>query len=183
MIQGAIIKAIEAMKNNRLGNYITPGLSSHLIGGPNHGKVRVFEASRDTTEFITPHSHRFDFTAVVLQGTAYNTIYTPVSEKAHHDLWCCSSITQVCGLDGILKFIHLRDETPTCWWSNTTTYPVGSTYSMHHKEIHSIKFSKGTKVLMFEGPQLQDHSQMLEPWVDGKLVPTFRTEHWMFLKD
>lgn len=66
------------------------------------------------------------------------------------------------------------------WQEKVTTYKAGCTYSMTHDQIHSIRFDRDTQVLFFEGPQLTTQSRMLEPWVDGKVVPTFRTASWMF---
>lgn len=171
-----ILKAIGPMRNARLGNYIAPGLTSVLIGGDNHGKVRLFESSRETLEFITPHSHRFDFTAIVLEGWVVNTLFL----RGGGEDWCRSHITQVCGTGGIMDYEHKRETSPFKWYRAATTYKAGATYSMKHSEIHSIRFSGGAKVLMFEGPQLTTRSVMLEPWVDGRVVPTFRTEGWMF---
>lgn len=184
MIQDDILKAVQNMRNSRLDNYIVPGLTSVIIGGPEHGKVRMFEAERETLEFITPHSHRFNFTALVLAGTVWNSIFRPIKAqyKDGGEPWCRSTITQVCGLDGLLDYKHQRETEPTYWVRSTQTYETGKTYGMLYPEIHSIKFSRGTKVLMFEGPQILNTSDMLEPWVNGKVVPTFRTEDWMFEK-
>jgi hypothetical protein len=174
----AILSAIQPMKHNRLRNYIAPGLTSHLVGGGEYGKVRLFTAERYTMEFITPHSHRFDFTCLVLRGGVHNTIFSPGG--AHCEEWCVSTINQVCGLDGLLKFTHVRDEEPSYWFPVMNSYRAGDTYSMNHEEIHSIRFERGSEVLFFEGPQLQTFSHMLEPWEHGKVIPTFRTEPWMF---
>jgi len=53
---------------------------------------------------------------------------------------------------------------------------------MKSTQIHSINFAKGTEVLFFEGPTIMDTSVILEPYVDGETVPTFKTEPWMFKK-
>ena len=47
--------AVKHMRSNRLKNYIAPGLHSSLVGaaGGNHGRVRLFEAERDTRDIIT----------------------------------------------------------------------------------------------------------------------------------
>jgi hypothetical protein len=175
-----ILASIRPMCNNRLSNYILPGLSSVLIGGDDaYGKVRLFESSRDTLEFITPHSHRFDFTAIVLAGEVENTLFVH-SPSGAGDEWCRSTITQVCGKDGILNYSHERDADRTWWTKTVHTYGEEDTYSMQFHEIHSIKFSRGARVLMLEGPQVINHSIMIEPWVDGRVVPTFKVEKWMF---
>lgn len=176
----AILAAVQPMKHNRLGNYIAPGLISHLVGGGEFGKVRLFTAERSTQEFITPHSHRFDFTCFVLKGSVHNTLFKPGS--GHCEPWCLSTIDQVCGAQGIMKYEHTRDESPTYWYPSVRQWVAGETYSMTSNEIHSIKFERGSQVLFFEGPQVQTTSQMLEPWENGKVIPTFRTESWMFDK-
>lgn len=176
-----IIDALDGMKNSRLRNYIAPGLTSYLVGGEHHGKVRLFAAERTTLEFITPHSHRFDFTCLVLQGIVYNSIFYPGT--AEHELWCMSTINQVCGGDGLLDYVHTREASPGHWYSKTDRWVQGQIYSMTHDQIHSIKFERGTKVLFFEGPQVTKTGRMLEPWVGGRCVPTFKTESWMFRRD
>lgn len=182
-----IVDALQPMLNSKLRNYIVPGLDSYLVGGvqPNgisagteFGKVRLFDAVRQTFEFVTPHNHRFDFTCLVLRGMVKNTIFWPGGENA--ELWCPSTIAQVCGANGLLEYNHVRDTEPTPWSPESITYVAGETYSMTFAQIHSIKFWKGAKVLFFEGPPKAPTSTMLEPWVDGRCIPTFRTEPWMF---
>jgi hypothetical protein len=143
--------------------------------------VRLFTASRSARDFVTPHSHRFDFTCLVLSGRVLNTIYRPGSETGEE--WCTSTIGQVCGADGIMNFVHKRSDVPTLWCQETQEYAPGATYAMKYDEIHSIQFHRGTQVLFFEGPAQIDHSVMLEPWCGGKVVPTFKTEDWMFERD
>lgn len=175
----AIISAVKPMLNSRLDNYIIPGLVSQLVGGAECGKVRLFSTDRTATDFVTPHSHRFDFTCLVLRGVVHNTIFTETT-AATGDEWCLSTINQVCGKDGILNYVHERSNSPTRWWQNTSTYQSGDTYSMKYDELHSIQFSRNVRVLFFEGPEVTKQSRMIEPWVNGKVVPTFRTEPWMF---
>jgi hypothetical protein len=177
----AIAAAVDSMLHNRLQNYIVPGLTSHLVGGGEHGKVRLFFAERNTRDIITPHSHRFDFTCLVLSGFVRNTIYHE-GINGEED-WCISTIDQVCGANGLREFVHTREDSPTRFKRETSEYKPGDTYSMKYEEIHSIEFTKGTTVLFFEGPQVVSRSKMIEPWVDGKVVPTFKTEPWMFERE
>jgi hypothetical protein len=177
------------MVHNRLDNYIIPGLCSELVGGTSEktgldrGKVRLFTQTREARDWITPHSHRFDFTALVLAGSVRNTLFCrPLPNAGQGDPWCESVIDQVCGVDGIREYTHKRNNFPTHYVQRHYQYDEGDTYSMTSDEIHSIVFEKGTVVLMFEGPPLTSTSLMLEPWVNGKCIPTFRTEPWMFEK-
>lgn len=177
----AIIEAVQPMLCSRLDNYIVPGLVSHIVGGEHKGKVRLFSINRTATDFVTPHSHRFDFTCLVLKGRVQNTIFVEGGETG--DEWCVSTISQVCGPNGLLDYVHKRDDKPTRWTQDTRTYEAGDTYSMRYDELHSIQFARGSKVLFFEGPQVTNESRMIEPWVGGQVVPTFRTEPWMFRRE
>lgn len=177
----ALVEAVHPMLNSRLDNYIVPGLTSQLVGGDVFGKVRLFHTLRTATDFVTPHSHRFDFTCLVLKGVVRNTIFTEGGETG--DEWCASTIGQVCGPGGLLNYTHMRDHGPTRWTQYTQVYEAGDTYSMRYDELHSIQFSRGAKVLFFEGPQVTTQSRMIEPWVNGQVVPTFRTEPWMFQRE
>lgn len=181
---GRLRQMIDDMSHNRLQNYIVPGISSELVGdgGTKRGKVRVFRAEREARDFVTPHSHRFNFCAIVLAGRVHNTLFAAPMHSQEGDLWCSSTITQVCGAKGLYDYKHQRATEPNRWVQITQTYEERESYYMDSHEIHSIVFEKGTEVLIFEGPQLTDVSEMLEPWVDGKCIPTFKTEPWMFQK-
>jgi hypothetical protein len=176
------IKITNQMSHNSLHNYIVPGLRSDLVGGGEYGKVRKFVALRGALDFVTPHSHRFDFTALVLRGRVRNTIYVQGNET-DSDQWCRSTIDQVCGKDGIQEYNHVRYASPTWYRQQTQTYEAGDTYSMAYSDIHSIQFDKDSIVLFFEGPVKTTSSTMIEPWVDGKVLKTFKTEDWMFSRD
>lgn len=184
----ALSQVARIMKHDRLRNYIIPGLESYLIGGGEFGKVRFFQMTRNAVDWITPHSHRFDFLSVVLRGKVHNTLFKK-ADPAHSmyreeaDEWCVSTIGQVCGPDGILSYQHKRETVATLFRQHTRQYEPGEFYGMNYKEIHSVRFSEDAEVMIFEGPQRIDHSVMLEPWVNGQVVPTFKTEDWMFLKD
>lgn len=176
--------AVKAMRSNRLKNYIVPGLHSSLIGAASdYGKVRLFEAERYTRDTVTPHSHRFGFTCLVLHGAVENTIYETAIAPYSAEMWIRSTVTQVCGKNGLQEFKHVREEEPRFFKATSTVYRAGDTYRLRHTDIHSIVFEKDTKVLFFEEPSVQDWDWMLEPFVEGKLVPTFKTEPWMFEKE
>jgi hypothetical protein len=178
-----LFTTLRKMLYNRLDNYIIPGLSSELVGGVDGSKVRLFTATREARDWITPHSHRFEFAALVLKGVVHQTLFTPpIPGAGQGDQWCRSTIDQVCGADGIRQYNHTRETEPTWWVQRTWDYEAQQVYRMEPDQIHSIVFEKGTQVLMFEGPQVTSTSVMLEPWVNGKIVPTFRTEPWMFEK-
>lgn len=177
-----LIDIVDSMKNNTLANYIVAGLHSSLVGDQKDGgKVRLFETERKTHDSITPHSHRFDFACVVLRGSVENTLYRESSGPGN-DLYCRSTIDQVCGTDGIRNYVHEREGFARTFERTTFEYMIGDVYYMAHDEIHSIVFSRNSKVLFFESPPVTTRGVMLEPWVNGKVVPTFKTEDWMFEK-
>ncbi len=72
---------------------------------------------------------------------------------------------------------------PSRYTFRDVTYSADEWYSMQADQIHSISFAKGTKVLFFEGPTISDQSLILEPFVDGEDIPTFKVEPWMFRRE
>ena len=168
---------LEQMKRSTVNNYVIAGLSSSLIGGEGKGCVRLFEQERFQQDFICPHSHRFDFTCMVLEGEVLNRTWKETTEPLG-DFFEEKQLTftgkmgvhdeQVIGRN-FYKYID-------------ATYEKGEFYSMKHDEIHSIIFSKGAKVLFFEGENKADGSIVLNPVVDGKSIDLYKTEEWMFSK-
>ena len=168
------IQMIQQMKHSPLYNYIVPGLTSWLIGGkaPTGACVRLFEMEREQMEFITPHSHRFDFECIVLSGTVENTIWTPYTAGDEYDMLRLE-------FDSVGKYETSITERKR-FHKTMSVFKVNEQYRMDHGDIHSIKFSKGACVLFFEGPTKKDHSFALQPVANGESVPTFKTEPWMF---
>ena len=175
MNTNSILELLQAMKHQTVRNYVLPGLSSSLIGTGQHGKIRLFESERYTFEHITPHSHRFDFQCLVLRGTVLNLVF---SEAEDGDLYACGHLKVTTGMGGY-KFS--RDIERKFYKIDGKSYVAGESYGMRYNEIHSIKFSKAA-VLFFEGPELTDQTVVLEPVSDGLVIPTFKTEDWMFKK-
>ena len=169
-----VIKHLVSMRRSPIHNYIVPGLTSWMImdNGP-LGKVRMFDCTRDQYEFITPHSHRFDFSACVVEGFVENILWTPFADGDDYQM------TRTIYLDEPGKY-----ESEICqqdkFITDTMGYCEGQWYGMKFNEIHSIRFSKGAKVLFFEGPSKVNFSHVLEPIVDGEHIRTMRTEPWMF---
>lgn len=172
------VGALMRMAHSPLRNYAIPGLTSYLIGNPSpQGCVRLFHSTRDQIEPIAPHSHRFDFQAWVLSGSVRNRIWektTWLDERL--DYFWASEVTY---MGGAGQYEAKRQDRWT-WWHKDMVYEAGSCYSMESHEVHSIYFSKGALVLMFEGPKVSDTSIVLEPDAYGEVVPTFRVEPWMF---
>lgn len=177
---------IKSMQTSRVRDYIIPGLNSYML---EDGKVRMFESTRDFSGTVTPHTHRFDFTCLVLQGIVRNRVYEEVSpliieeERPPHDLFTVRTI----GLDVNEAFGDYeritQDYQGARFTSETTEYLTGDWYSMGCDEYHSIEFGRDTKVLFFEGPQRAATSKVLLPFMHNETIETMKTEDWMFLED
>jgi len=168
---------LKCMKHSPIQNYGgIPGITSWLIGEPSKwGIVRLMESSRDHQEPVIPHSHRFDFHCIVLAGTVRNIIWeaSPRGDEFQ------ASILTYAGAPG--QYRKTSGEISR-WTTVTREYTAGEEYGMSAEQVHSIFFSRGASVLFFEGPTAHDSSIILEPVVDGEVVPTFKVEPWMFKK-
>lgn len=163
------------MAHSRIDNYIIPGLSSSLIGMPGpKGLVRLFECSRDHQENVTPHSHRFDFQCWVLAGSVTNRIWT---RSTHGGDWFRPSELRYGGAVGEYETVP---QLSTRYDYHDMQFDAGDCYSMTAAQIHSIRFSRGAKVLFLEGETIRNMSIILEPEIDGEVIPTFKVEPWMF---
>jgi hypothetical protein len=177
----AIIRQLISMSHSPVRNYATPGLTSELIGGGEHGKVRIFHSDRDTRHFITPHSHRFNFTCLVLRGSVRNILYVRSDPQGPpSNLYSPALLTPVG--EGMGKYQLTRTLDAQSYDEVSTVYGAGDTYGMRYHEIHSIYFSKDAEVLFFEGPNVTTETTILEPWSNGDVVPTFESPDWMFLR-
>ena len=173
-----VIKQLCAMRNSPLRNYIVPGLTSWMImDNGDEGKVRMFQCSREQQEFITPHSHRFNFSACVLRGSVENTLWVPVGEGGDQ-----YAVTTTMYLDEPGKY-QSGTQVIHRFITDSITYKEGDWYSMNHTDIHSIKFSRDSVVLFIEGRQISKSTTVLEPWVNDRRIPTMKTEPWMFKRD
>jgi len=169
---------LQAMKHSPIQNYGgIPGLTSWLIGAPGeHGLVRLMECSREHQEPIIPHSHRFNFRCLVLAGTVRNLVW---KHGVKHGDEYQMSLLGYRGKPGEYAKQAMGVER---WAVISSIYHEGQEYGMAADEVHSIFFSRGACVLFFEGPKVSDSSVILEPVVDGVVIPTFKVEPWMFKK-
>lgn len=174
-----VVKQIVDMSHSKVNNYIVPGLYSSLLTPiTENGCIRLFESSRDHQEAIIPHSHRFDFSCLVLEGEVTNRVWKSC-DKNSGDSFVVSRLSY---LDEMGKY----EKSTLCtlnFYSEDFVYKSGDWYSMEAKDIHSIYFSKGAKVLFFEGKSIYKSTTILEPFVDGKHIETFETKPWMFEKE
>lgn len=170
------------MAGQQIRNYISPGLISVLI---DKGRVRFFENTRPQEQFITPHSHRFNFAAQVLRGSVTNHIYVPGGVSAVQSIngkplgYSPSNLVYE-GEAG--KYSKRELGYKQSFIRRSTTYNEGQWYYMDHKAIHSIEFSEDAVVMLFEGPNISDTTTILEPFVDGQVCRTFEVQPWMFSK-
>lgn len=171
----------DKLKHSPIHNYILPGLTSWMLkpAGDGHGMIRMFESSRETQEFITPHSHRYGLHCEVLAGWAENTLWRDsslVGSMTSSDEWMLCSL-KYNGSPG--------DYTQTVgpvrrYAKETRRYAVGSSYDLNHNQIHTIRFSRDAVVVITETVQQTDTTQILLPVAYGKAVPTFKVEPWMY---
>lgn len=165
------------MLHSNVHDYVIPGLTSSLVGGDGHGKIRLFQQNRYHEEPITPHSHRFDFQCLVLNGQVRNGIWTkgpngdPYQQTLlkHHGSFGDQTQEKVVGIDR--------------WNVDYKLYKTGELYKMMADEIHTIFFSRNAMVLFFEGPNKSPTSSVLEPVSVGRVIPTFKVEPWMFRRE
>lgn len=165
------IQHVLGMADQHLDNYILPGLTSSLL---ENGKVRLFTMSRQQNAAITPHSHRFDFQCLVLRGQVHNILWEQTEDEA--DLFAATTLTY--------EFepgrYTLGDHKVARYKSTSTRYEPGDWYGQTYDQIHSIVFSHDALVLFFEGQMLTKEAVILEPYVGGKVLRTFKVEPWMF---
>lgn len=167
---------LKSMARKTVSNYIAPGLSSSIIGEQHDGGcVRLFQSSRDQQFAITPHSHRFDFSCLVIRGTVTNRIWTQTDEGDVFE-------QSVLEFDALGKYTRGHNNFLVTCSPHDTIYTENEVYSMDAGEVHSIYFGAQTDVLFFEGPMRKTSSVILEPYVDGAVIRTFAVEPWMFKK-
>lgn len=171
----SLVKHLASMKHSPISNYAgIPGVTSWLIGTPGpHGLVRLMECSREHSEPVIPHSHRFDFHCQVLRGSVRQILWLPTPSGDEFQ----ATTMRYQGAPG--DYVEAGAEIGR-WATKTMVYHEDDQYSMKANEIHSIFFGRDTSVLFFEGPPVSETSIILEPYVDGETVPTFKVEPWAF---
>ena len=194
------VQTVDKLKHSPLENYIVPGLTSWLISDPSpRGCVRMFEMLRNQEMAISPHSHRFDFQCVVLEGDVTNTIwrkYKPLALASLEYFSYCNPLMvderkRIASSDEFqrteLKYLGKPGQYSKSpikeiekYYPVVSTYKKGDQYHMTADQIHSIRFSKGAKVLFMEGPNITDTTNILDPYVNGVNVHQSDVLPWMF---
>ena len=172
------VAALLKMAHSPVRNYVVPGLTSSLIGMPSPaGTMRLFECERDHQETITPHSHRFDFQCWVLRGEVRNRIWrSNFTKYGDGDLYEATLLHY----EGEIGAYRMEPGEVNRWQYTDTVYAEGQCYAMRSAEVHSIHFSRGARVLFFEGPKVADSSMIIQPFCGGEVVPTMEVKPWMF---
>ena len=67
-----------SMKSKAIDNYAMAGLRSEVL---DKGMVRMFTQTTAPMSLITPHSHRYNLSCMVLNGTVKNTIWSEADEN------------------------------------------------------------------------------------------------------
>lgn len=165
---------VELMKTDTVKNYVIAGLNSSLLS---NCTLRYFECDRRHQDTVTPHSHRFDFFCIVLEGWVVNRLWTECQEP-DGDLFQVSAMKYE-GEFGKYTRKELRQDYFTY---SDFKYVAGEFYSMDAEQIHSIFFSKNAKILFFESKHQIKSSNIIEPVVDGEVIKTCNKLDYMFKK-
>lgn len=161
------------MASSPLHNYVIAGLTSQIIG-EGKGRVRLFSNTRKHQDAILPHSHRYHLMCTVISGQVKNHTWT---KDEGGDLFQEVSLNYQ-GEPG--KYDKMPLELNR-YVMKTKTYNAGETYLLSNEEIHSINFSKGAQVLVFESEPIEDYSIVLVPCVNGQpLLEMMETRGYMF---
>jgi len=178
------LNTLMCMSGEEIHNYILPGLTSRKIAtGEDGGMVRMFEMTAQQQGTITPHSHRFDLTCCVLHGEVLHQRYKDItapgdtSEYQYAGSWVPTWL-KYDGAPGHYSEPERRPRGEYC--VKTESFVQGDWYQLKYNEIHSVAFARTTKLLLFEGPPQTDVTTLIEPYVNGERIPTFRVEPWMF---
>ena len=167
-----IINHLKRMNTSILENYAIVGLSSALM---ENGVVRLFHQKTEPMSFIAPHNHRYSLACLVLTGKVVNTIWTSTLDRGFPEY----SVKQFDYL-GEPGSYGITIEGEERFGYKHENYTTGDWYYMDSHEIHTIKFSRGTKVLVFQGPDVASHNLVLDPIVNDEIVSLSDTQPWMF---
>lgn len=124
------------MAHSPVKNYAIPGLTSWLISEKESGTIRMFHMERDHIECIVPHSHRFDFHCIVLEGEVENILYHCQDNFPDDADLYVQTISMYNGEIG--SYTNSIHKHPLACKMQRVQYGEGDQYSMKSNEIHSI---------------------------------------------
>jgi hypothetical protein len=169
----------EAFRDSTISNYVVPGLESVSLGRLNGFHVRMFHMTMNQMMYITPHSHRFDLLSFVLEGEVEHHVYE--SRGAEYENQPSAYKLAILYQEGKLGKYETEIYSNGLFRRCETVYKAGDSYFLNAAEYHSVIFSSGTKVLIIEGPEV-DESRILVPLVKDTICSTLFTADWMFKK-
>ena len=163
-----------AFCDSTISNYVVPGLESISLGRSNGFHVRMFHMTAHQMMHITPHSHRFNLLSFVLEGQVEHHIYDKVSDGYAYKLAILSQ-------KGELGEYETEIYSNGMFRRYEAVHRTGGSYFLNADEYHSVIFSEGTKVLIIEGPEINE-PKVLVPLVKNTVCSTLFTADWMFKK-
>ena len=169
----------EAFRDSTISNYVAPGLESVSLGRSNGFHVRMFHMTAHQMMHITPHSHRFNLLSFVMAGEVEHHVYEKVAGGYEN--------RPIAYTLAILSQKGKFGEYETELYSNgmffryEAVHKAGGSYFLSADEYHSLIFSKGARVLVIEGPEVNE-PKILVPLVKGAACSTLFTADWMFKK-
>jgi len=178
------LREMEVTEERTVKNYVLAGMTSFMAGGQLviEAKTRTFSMERHQSNMVVPHSHRYCLLSKVIAGTVVNTLWKKTCrEDPEADSFYETILSPT---DGGMGEYEKTFRARVCYYKPLQrSYGPGESYFMDCEDIHSIAFSKGTVVEIMEYPEESDTSLILEPAIDGKVIPLSRTEDWMFSDD
>jgi hypothetical protein len=160
---------LECERHSPVHDYVIPGLTSWMISSvgadPYSPKVRMFEMLREQLGDLTPHSHRYDFTCLVLQGEVENFIWHPDGKAGdtNSQLMCWQNMAWDGDIGALRAMPGDGNRGLGYYRVERKTYKAGEEYSMSNEGLHHIRFGMGSRVLFFEGASRGADTRILEP--------------------
>ena len=115
------------------------------------GKIRVhiWDSSLKVPNVSTAHTHPWNFTSYIVDGTLTNYLYAESLSGNNRQ----RRREQVFTRNGIRT---ISEELVYLEPYGFTSYPAGSCYSQNHADIHSTGYTDGTVTIVEMGERIQD---------------------------
>jgi hypothetical protein len=117
-------------------------------GGERGFRLRLHISTREHRD--RPHDHRFSFTSRILTGRYRHTRHELVGDIDESIPWHVQN-----DIEGRLADVHAAPRF-------VTHQTAGSTYSLHHTEVHTTFTTPGTVSLFLRGPAEKERSLITE---------------------
>lgn len=166
------------MGHSPIHNYTAPGLTSWLVGLPHEaGSIRLLTSEIEQQNFQIPHSRRYDAQYIVLRGAIEVQHWKQMTSSIGGDLHE-TAVLHYCGMPGK----YTTESHGQSRWTRTTQAYVSQVLYLRAEDVCSLRLMRQTALMLLQGPTLRSTSIILEPVVNGKRVPLFKVEPWMFQK-